>query len=48
MPMVEVVTQRVVSSTPRRQQGDEAWLAVIRYRARDQHAVVKVDDYLSN
>ena len=45
--VVEVVTRRVVSRTPRRQQGDEEWLTVIRSRDRDQDAVVKVDDYLS-
>lgn len=46
--VVEIVTRRVVSRTPRRQQGDEEVLAVIRYRDRDQDQVVKVDYYLSN
>ena len=34
--VVDVVKRRVVSRTHRRQQGDEALLAVIRSRARDQ------------
>jgi SRSO17 transposase len=42
------VKRRVVSRTHRRQQGDEELLAVMRYRDRDQDAVVKVDYYLSN
>src|SRR3989454_6133515 len=46
--VVEIVKRRVVSRTHRRQQGDEGWLAVIRYRDRDQDEVVKVDYYLSN
>jgi hypothetical protein len=46
--VVEAVKRRVVSRTHRRQQGDEELLAVIRYRDRDQDAVVKVDYYLSN
>jgi len=46
--MVEVVKRRVVSRTHRRQQGDEDVLAVMRYRDRDQDAVVKVDSYLSH
>jgi SRSO17 transposase len=46
--VVEVVKRRVVSRTHRRQQGDEALLAVIRSRDRAQEAVVKVDYYLSN
>ena len=46
--VVEVVKRRVVSRTHRRQQGDEELLAVMRYRDRDQDAVVKVDYYLSN
>src|SRR2546426_3543448 len=33
--VVEIVKRRVVSRTHRRQQGDEGWLAVIRYRDRD-------------
>ncbi len=46
--VVEAVKRRVVSRTHRRQQGDEEMLVVIRYRDRDQQAVVKVDYYLSN
>ncbi len=46
--VVEIVKRRVVSRTHRRQQGDEEWLAVSRYRDRDQDKVVKVDYYLSN
>ncbi len=46
--VVEVVKRRVVSRTHRRQQGDEEWVTVIRYRDRDQDEVVKVDYYLSN
>jgi SRSO17 transposase len=46
--VVEAVKRRVVSRTHRRQQGDEELLTVIRYRDRDQDAVVKVDYYLSN
>ena len=46
--VVEVVKRRVVARTQRRQQGAEELLAVMRYRDRDQDAVVKVDYYLSN
>src|SRR5712692_770002 len=46
--VVEVVKRRVVSRTHRRQQGDEELLTVMRYRDRDQDAVVKVDYSLSN
>jgi len=46
--VVEVVKRRVVSRSHRRQQGDEALLAVMRSRDRDQDAVVKVDYSLSN
>ncbi len=46
--VVDVVKRRVVSRTPRRQQGDEELLVVIRSRDRDQEQVVKVDDSLSN
>ena len=46
--VVEVVKRRVVSRTHRRQQGDEAWLTVIRSRDRDPDAVVKVDYDLAN
>jgi SRSO17 transposase len=46
--VVEAVKRRVVSRTPRRQQGDQETLVVLRYRDRDQAQVVKVDYYLSN
>jgi len=46
--VVESVKRRVVSRTHRRQQGDEEWLAVMRYRDRDQDQVVQVDSSLSN
>ena len=46
--MVEVVKRRVVSRIPRRQQGDEEMVVVIRYYDRDNQQVVKVDDLLSN
>ena len=46
--VVEVVKRRVVSRTHRRQPGDEAWLAGMRSRDRDQDAVVNVDDSLSH
>src|SRR5574341_741257 len=46
--VVEAVKRRVVSRTHRRQQGAQETLVVIRYRDRDQQAVVKVDYYLSN
>ena len=46
--VVDVVKRRVVARTPRRQQGDEELLVVIRYRDRDNQQVVKVDFYLSN
>jgi SRSO17 transposase len=46
--VVEAVKRRVVSRTHRRQPGDEEMVVVIRYRDRDQQAVVKVDYYLSN
>ena len=46
--VVEAVKRRVVSRTHRRQQGDEETVVVMRYRDRNQQAVVKVDYYLSN
>src|SRR5260370_641070 len=46
--VVDVVKRRVVARTPRRQQGDEALVVVLRYRDRDHQQVVKVDFYLSN
>src|SRR5713101_7660692 len=45
---VDVVKRRVVARTPRRQQGHEEMVVVIRYRDRDNQQVVKVDFYLSN
>jgi SRSO17 transposase len=45
--VVEVGKRRVVARTPRRQQGDEELLIVLRYRDRDHQQVVKVDFYLS-
>jgi SRSO17 transposase len=46
--VVDAVKRRVVSRTPRRQQGHEEMLVVMRYRDRDNQQVVKVDYYLSN
>jgi DDE superfamily endonuclease len=46
--VVEAVQSRVVSRTPRRQQGAPETVVVLRYRDRDQAQVVKVDDDLSN
>ena len=46
--VVDVVKRRVGARTPRRQQGDEELLVVLRYRDRDNQQVVKVDFYLSN
>ena len=46
--VVDVVKRRVVARTPRRQQGDEELVVVLRYRDRDNQQVVKVDFYLSN
>ena len=46
--VVDLVTRRVVSRTPRRQQGDEAMVVVRRYRDRDTQQVVQVDGYLSH
>jgi len=46
--VVDVVTRRVVSRTPKRQQGHEEMVVVMRYRDRDKQEVVKVDYYLSN
>jgi hypothetical protein len=43
-----VVKRRVVSRTPRRQQGHEEMGVVRRYRDRDHQQGVKVDSYLSN
>lgn len=46
--VVELVKRRVVARTEKRQEGHEEVLVVIRYRDRDQDAVVKTDYYLSN
>ena len=46
--VVESVKRRVVSRNHRRQPGDEALVAVRRYRDRDQEKVVQVDASLSN
>ena len=46
--VVDVVKRRVASRTPRRQQGAEEMVVVMRYRDRDNQQVVKVDYYLSN
>jgi SRSO17 transposase len=46
--VVDVVKRRVVARTPRRQQGDEELVVVLRYRDRDNQQVVKVDFSLSN
>ena len=45
--VVEAVKRRGVSRTPRRQQGDQETLVVLRDRDRDQAQVVKVDYSLS-
>jgi SRSO17 transposase len=44
--VIDAVQRRVVARTPRRQQGDEELLVVLR--DRDHQQVVKVDVYLSN
>jgi hypothetical protein len=46
--VVDVVKRRVVSRTPKRQQGHEEMVVVMRYRDRDNQQVVQVDYYLSN
>src|SRR5712691_5706021 len=46
--VVDVVKRRVVSRTPRRQQGHEEMVVVMRYRDRDNQQVVQVDYSLSN
>jgi SRSO17 transposase len=46
--VVEIVKRRVVARTPRRQQGHQEVLVVIRSRDRKNQHVVKVDYYLSN
>jgi SRSO17 transposase len=46
--VVDVVKRRVGARTPRRQQGDEELLVVLRYRDRDNQQVVQVDFSRSN
>jgi len=46
--VVELIKCRVVARNPRRQEGHEEVLVVIRYRDREDDEVVKVDYYLSN
>lgn len=46
--VVEMVKRRVVARTPRRQEGHEEALVVIRSRDREDQSVVNVDYYLSN
>jgi SRSO17 transposase len=46
--VVDIVKRRVVARTPRRQEGHEEMMVVMRYRERDTHEVVKVDCDLSN
>jgi hypothetical protein len=46
--VVEAVQRRVVSRTPRRQQGAQETLVGLRSRDRDQAQVVQVDYSLSN
>jgi SRSO17 transposase len=46
--VVESIKRRVVARTEKRQEGHNEVLVVIRYRDRDNEAVVKTDYYLSN
>jgi SRSO17 transposase len=46
--IVEMVKCRVVARTPRRQEGHEEMLVVIRSRDREDQSLLKVDYYLSN
>jgi SRSO17 transposase len=46
--LVEAIKRRVVGRTHRRQQGHEEMLVIVRYRDRDNAAVIKTDYYLSN
>jgi len=46
--VVEAIKRRVVARTEKRQEGHQEVLVVIRYRDRDNDAVVKTDYYLSN
>jgi SRSO17 transposase len=46
--VVEAIKRRAVARNDKRQEGHEEVLVVIRYRDRDNDAVVKTDYYLSN
>lgn len=46
--VVKIVKRRVVARTPRRQEGHDEVLVVIRSRDREDQSVVKVDYHLSN
>jgi len=46
--VVESVKCPVVARTPQRQEGHQEMAVVVRYRDRDQQAVVQVDFYLTN
>lgn len=46
--LIEAVKRPVVARTPKRQEGHDEVLIVIRYRDRDDNKVVKTDYYLSN
>jgi SRSO17 transposase len=46
--VVEMIKGPVVARTPQRQDGHQEMAVVVRYRDRDQQAVVQVDSYLSN
>jgi SRSO17 transposase len=46
--VVEAIQRRVVARTHRRQEGHQEMLVIVRYRDRDNTAVVKTDYYLSN
>jgi SRSO17 transposase len=46
--LVELLKRRVVARTPRRQEGHEEVLVIIRYRDREHLEVLKVDYYLSD
>ena len=46
--VIEIVKRRVVARTPRRQEGHEEVLVVIRSGDREDRSVVKVDYHLSN
>ena len=46
--IVEILKRRVVGRTPKRQEGHEEVLVVIRYRERESPRVLQVDYYLSD